>query len=323
MAAAVARHLEALEGKRTPQNMMRERSRSRCVTDYPIAQTRADLVRRRDVAPWMDALSADKGGRTINRCLSFASKAWLWAYDHGYVPEDRPNHFRLVARAPEPNLDKDHLSRDEAREIVKAARTATDEGYADMVAMDLNTGARRGELQTLTWPDVDLKGRIITIRAKNEKAGGGRRVDLTPEAVEILTRRRESASPWRPDVFTNSQGRPFSDDMLRNRMNTLRNALKGNANIAPHKLLNLKFKDFRDAFVCWLLEAGTPTATVARIVGHRHLVTTEKPQRAPPGPARRHRSARRATVRDLTGRRKKGRFLSTPPSSFLLPATPW
>ena len=53
-------------------------------------------------------------------------------------------------------------------------------------------------------------------------------------------------------------------------------ALKGNPNVAPHKLLNLKFKDFRDAFICWLLEDDTPTATVARIVGHRHLVTTEK-----------------------------------------------
>ena len=75
---AVARHLDRLEGKRAPANLKHDRYRARSITNHAIADMRADQVRRRDVARWMDALSRDKGERTINRCLSLASKAWRW-----------------------------------------------------------------------------------------------------------------------------------------------------------------------------------------------------------------------------------------------------
>jgi len=267
MAQAIARYLDRLEGERAPANLKRDRYRARSVTDHPIAQTRADLVRRRDVARWTDALSEDKGGRTVNRCLSLASKAWTWAYDHGYIPEDQPNPFRLVTRNREVTLDKDHLSREEGRALVEAAA----EDFRPLLIVALATGMRRGELLSLAWADVDLEGAVLVIRAENEKAGGGRRVDMTPEVFELLTRLKATARGW--PVFLAANGQAHTACTVRNRMTRIR---KAEPKIAPHKLLNLKFKDLRDSAICLMLEQGTPTATVARIAGHRTLATTEK-----------------------------------------------
>jgi integrase len=34
-----------------------------------------------------------------------------------------------------------------------------------MTLIALNTGMRRGEITPLTWPDVDLKAKRVTVRA--------------------------------------------------------------------------------------------------------------------------------------------------------------
>jgi len=94
---------------------------------------------------------------------------------------------------------------------------------------------------------------------------------MTPEVAELLTRLKATAKGW--PVFVAANGRAHTARTVHNRIGRLKAA---GPKVARHKLLNLKFKDLRDSAICLMLETGAPTATVARIVGHRVLATIER-----------------------------------------------
>lgn len=267
----------AREGRRTPRNMAMDRSRAKGVTEDPeMAEARVDLVDRAAVARWTERLAQKRQPRTINRHLSLASQVWRYAQRHGYVPEAKANPFRLVGRAREPNLDKDPLSPEEAAALVSAAP----EDFRPLLVAALATGCRRGELLSLTWADVDLKANggegVLIIRPEREKAGRGRRVPLTVELRAMLSRTKKAAGPVLPSapVFLTAEGRPFDAQAVRLRVKALRRATP--EGVPLRKVTNFQFKGLRDAAVCNLLALGVPTATVARVVGHGSIKTTEK-----------------------------------------------
>lgn len=278
VAAAYLGWLER-EARRSPKNLAHERGRAKGLTEDPeIATARVDLLDRAAVARWTERLASGAIGgkprqpRTLNRFLSLGSRIWRYALRHGYVPDGRPNPFRAIERAREPRLDKDPLTPAEGAALVAAAP----EDFRPLLVAALATGCRRGELLGTTWQDIDLSNGVLVIGHAREKAGRGRHVPLTSELRELLTRMRKAAGPVLPaaPVFATADGKPHDARTVRDRVDVLRR-LKVQG-VPRRKLANLKFKDLRDSAICNLLALGVPTATVARVVGHSNLTTTEK-----------------------------------------------
>ena len=70
--------------------------------------------------------------------------------------------------------------------------------WSSLVRALFETGCRIGEMLAVEWPDVDLEGQTILVRAENRK-GRTRDIvrDITPETVELLTgRQRGSGRVW-------------------------------------------------------------------------------------------------------------------------------
>ena len=131
----------------------------------------------------------------------------------------------------------------------------------------LQTGARRDELLTLRWREVDMKARTVTFR--HTKNGDARPVPMTDtlrEALTVLPR------PLDPDahVFPERE-HPHAITRAFERL------------VRRLEIPNLRFHDLRHDAASTLTMAGVPQRTIMAILGHRDPRMTMRYQHLAPG----------------------------------------
>jgi integrase len=120
------------------------------------------------------------------------------------------------------------------------------------VLISMNTGLRRGELLALTWADVNVHGRILTVRSHSAKTGDTRYVPLNDEAVEMLQR-------WRKQNLHHERVFPIATSFK-----TAWGTLLEEAKIATR----FRWHDLRHHFASRLVQQGVPLNTVRELLGH-------------------------------------------------------
>jgi integrase len=132
--------------------------------------------------------------------------------------------------------------------------------YADhltpMVLLALNTGLRRGELTALTWADVNLPAKMLTVRAAAAKGGKSRRMPLNREAVDVLTK-------WQKQH--ESKGVLFNVRDVKKAWGAL---------MIDAKIEGFNFHDLRHSFASRLAVAGVDLNTVRELLGHADMKMT-------------------------------------------------
>lgn len=147
------------------------------------------------------------------------------------------------------------------------------------------TGARRGELLNLRWPDVDLEGSSLEIRGTvavingqriegTTKGGHSRTISIDDATVAVLRahqseqrRERFAAGPdWGTGdyVFTRGAGVPLYPDTPSQLLPKLIERHNKHANPLPR----IRLHDLRHIHATVLLEAGVPVHVVAGRLGH-------------------------------------------------------
>lgn len=133
-------------------------------------------------------------------------------------------------------------------------------GYVDhlqpMVLLSLNTGMRRGELTSITWDDVDMRRKIVTIRGGYSKAGRTRHIPLNAEAIEVLKRYRKQHS---------GEGRIFPVLDVKKAWGPL---------LAKAKIQTFRWHDLRHSFASRLVMKGVDLNVVRELLGHSDLAMT-------------------------------------------------
>jgi integrase len=151
------------------------------------------------------------------------------------------------------------------------------------------TGARRGELLNLRWPDVDLDGASVHIRGSlgfvageriegTTKSGRSRVVSIDPGTVEVLKAHRKrqlvdklkAGESWKGaedgHVFATGWGEPIHPDTVSSLMATL--IKEHNAADGVEPLPHARLHDLRHVHATTLLLAGVPVHVVAARLGH-------------------------------------------------------
>ncbi|MFF0572917.1 tyrosine-type recombinase/integrase [Streptosporangium saharense] len=156
------------------------------------------------------------------------------------------------------------------------------------------TGARRGELLNLRWPDVDLEGKQITIKgstgvvdgehvAGTTKSGRTRVVTLDEGTVKVLQAHREAqeaeklrvGDAWKGKenghVFTTAWGGPIyptTVTALPSKLIKAYNDPEDKSQTPNEPLPYARLHDLRHIHATTLLLAGVPVHVVAARLGH-------------------------------------------------------
>lgn len=148
--------------------------RSRIV-DYAVAS-----VTGRMIAEYRDKRLEGVSGSTVHKELALLSNLFNVAIkDWGFAIS---NPVSLI-RKPTPNKARDRvLSDDQRQALIAAVGQCRNPWVKPVVIFALETAARRGEILSLTWRDVDLERKVAKVSGKT----GSRTIPLSPACIAVM-----------------------------------------------------------------------------------------------------------------------------------------
>lgn len=219
-----------------------------------------------DFIAFRDARMAQVAPATVRREFSLLGGVFSYAVERQWL---QSNPLRDVKKPQSPPARRRGVSQAEIDAMVKALGP---DGVGRQIALcfllGIETGMRQGEMLSLTWDQVDLKQRVVTLlKTKN---GDSRQVPLTVMAVSIirsLTCFADDAVSLPPEgkglggpLFTVASG---SLDTL------FRRARDAAALVCP-SVATLHFHDSRSEAVT-RLSKKLDVLELARVIGHRDM----------------------------------------------------
>ncbi len=145
-------------------------------------------------------------------------------------------------------------------------------GIWDVVTFAFFTGCRLGEIRNLSWDNVDLPERLITVGSERftTKTRKQRKIPVCKELFELLSRKadqREIISSRDEYVFAKEDRTPYSADFISK---SFKRACK-DAKLSPA----IHFHSLRHSFASNLVQKGTSLYLVRELLGHSSITTTE------------------------------------------------
>ena len=122
---------------------------------------------------------------------------------------------------------------------------------------------RRGEVFNLTWADIDLKNKLITVEGDTSKSGQTRHIPMNKETVATIEEWRKQYPRNSGYVFPGKDG---------NRLDNVKKSWDGVLKLAG--IEGFRWHDLRHTFASKLVMAGVPLNTVRDLLGHSDLAMT-------------------------------------------------
>lgn len=137
------------------------------------------------------------------------------------------------------------------------------------------TGARMNEINSLTWDDVNLEDRYVTLWTRKRKGGNRepREVPMITKLYEILLYRFQQREPNMPWVFWHSYWSRKSNKMVIGNYGDRKKIMKTLCEKANVKYF--RFHPLRHLTASILDDLGVSIGTIQRILGHENRKTTE------------------------------------------------
>ncbi|MCY0146584.1 site-specific integrase [Hoeflea sp. G2-23] len=199
---------------------------------------------------------------TANRLVALLSKMfnlarrWNWC-DHNPTEGWQKN--------PETKRER-YLSKDELGRLVTAMDGNANQRGCNIVRILLLTGARRGEVFSMHWADVDLSIGRWTKPAHTTKQKRTEIIPLSEAAIALLRQIRHKAPADNVYVFPGDvPGKPMTT------IKTFWRSLRKEANID-----DVRLHDLRHTFASHLVSSGESLETIGRLLGHSQPQTTAR-----------------------------------------------
>lgn len=252
---AACQHILTIFGSRFPGKLVQE-------------------ITRKDLLDHMSSLQErGLGDRTIHNHIT---RIGTLLKSHGVVG--------LLSAADKPRYDEKEVEAYDSDQLASLFAAATPEERI-LFQFFLGTGFREQEVMYCTWKNVDLKGKVISVRSKPEmgfriKDREERSVPVPDSLIaDLAIRKRASASML---VFPGPNGKPNGHFLRMLQQLAFRAGLncgecvrKGGRKCATHPICSgWGLHKFRKTFATMHSEAGVRVSTIQRWLSHANLATT-------------------------------------------------
>jgi integrase len=218
------------------------------------------------IASLRDKLTKGKSERTgrnrtsatVNRYLALLShactiaiKEWQWMAVNPVVQISKPREAQGRTR---------FLSDEERERLLVTCSSSESTHLFPIVTLALSTGMRQGEILGLSWENIDLQNRRITLlRTKN---GERRVVPLVGKAYELIKDLYLKLEPEDHDLVFPSPNNLKQPISIRTAWETATRRAK---------IKNFRFHDLRHSTASYLAMNGASLLEIADILGHKTL----------------------------------------------------
>ena len=254
---------EIMPGKK---GRRQEKQRIRAWKEDSLARRSLASIQGKDIAAYRDK-RVDEGAspNTIRLELALISHLFTVAVKE-WGMSGLVNPVQQIRKPKLPQGRDRRLHPGELDRILSASGTPA---LADLVRFAIETGMRRSEIAGMTWDQVDLKMKIVSLH--DTKNGEKRIVPLFPEALRILSGlpRRLDGDVWgmEPDSITQA----FLRAVARARKTYEKECEEKGTKPDPAFLVDLTFHDLRHEATSRFFEKGLNPMQVAAITGHKTL----------------------------------------------------
>lgn len=231
------------------------------IGDYTLADLNKTLISecRDKLADGITSRGQRRSNATVNRYMAAISHVFTIAFEEwGWVDE---SPFRRISALKEPRGRVRYLDEKEIEHLLRECRAHSEQLYT-LVVLAISTGARRNELLTLTWKQIDLnRGLIYLERTKNDER---RQLSLTGHALELVKRHPRHIDTQLVFPSPTNPSKPIA----------IQNIFESALNRAG--IENFRFHDLRHTCASHLAMNGASLAEIAEVLGHRTLEMTRR-----------------------------------------------
>jgi integrase len=166
------------------------------------------------------------------------------------------------------------LTPEEEKRLLAWCGQSRSRALLPIVTLALNTGMRRGEIQSLTWAQFDFLHERLTVKMSKTEAGRGRNVPLNAAALKALQAWATNFPSRRADHFVfpaeryglaenDARAHVHSTDPAKP-MGSFKEAWESAKAMAD---VTCRFHDLRHSACTKLVEHGVPLPVIASLLG--------------------------------------------------------
>src|SRR5581483_10343579 len=148
---------------------------------------KCDAIKRSEVQSWINKLGEKSGPHTANRSLDTFKAVFKWGLKHELIKIETDPCFGIDRFKTKPR-ERFILPGEEYKRFIDAVLQEPDELLRDFFLMCLYTGARKTNVMSMRWQDVNLD--LKTWLIPDTKNNDSQPVNLVAQAVALLSRRQ-------------------------------------------------------------------------------------------------------------------------------------
>ena len=195
-----------------------------------------------------------------NRVLALLSTMFNLAIKEGWCAD---NPTKGVKRNDETPRER-YLSGDEFIRLLDALAAHSDQSAANAVRLLMLTGARRGEVLSMTWDQIDFEKATWTKPSSHTKQKAKHHVPLSAPALQLLAKMKDSSNS--NYVFPGRDGTGHRVDLKRPWPEICKVA----------DIEGLRLHDLRHSFASVAVAGGASLPIIGKLLGHTQTATTAR-----------------------------------------------